>query len=322
MSWRPNASLEILELRATLNKMIRDFFFERKVLEVETPVLSVAGVTAPYIESWVADYQGAGSCPEMQRWLRTSPEYALKRLLASGVGDCYELARVFRSGEIGRKHNPEFTLLEWYRVNWSYHQLVDEVLEFVQKALSLVDLTMMSVKYSYQQLFEQYAQVDPFLCSEAQLKSVLSNTEIKPEGLDRDDWLNLVLTHHIEPQFPPQQVTVVYDYPVSQAALSRIRRDGMPCAERFEVYIGPIELANGYHELCDAQEQRMRFIEDLNKRRSQGSRSVPIDEHFLQALNSGLPVCSGVALGMDRLLMAMTGALRIDDVLSFSFLRS
>jgi lysyl-tRNA synthetase class 2 len=308
----------LLRLRAALNRLIRDFFEARGVLEVETPILSRAGNTEPAIESFVAQPAERRDAP--LAWLRTSPEYPLKRLLAAGIGDCYELGRVFRAGERGRRHNPEFTMLEWYRVGWDHLQLADEVVELVTSALALVGRDA-SVKWvSYRDLFRGALGLDPFTASDAELDSALSGFDVRGE-LDRDDRLNLLLTHRIEPGLPMQQLTVVHGFPPSQAALSRIAPgpDGLSEAQRFEVYLGAIELANGYHELADAAEQRARFERDQSHRAQAGRVLPPIDEALLSALSAGLPDCAGVALGVDRLLMAMLGTDRIDEVLAVPY---
>ena len=309
------ATLAALRLRAALNRLIRDFFEARGVLEVETPILSRAGNTEPAIESWVAR---PAERPEMApSWLRTSPEYPLKRLLAAGIGDCYELGRVFRAGERGRRHNPEFTMLEWYRVGWDHLRLADEVVALVQSALSLVGRVATVRQVPYRDLFLGTLGLDPFTASEAVLDSGLSGFDVRGD-LDRDDRLNLLLTHVIEPGFPSDRLTVVHGYPPSQAALSRIApgSDGLPEARRFEVYLGAVELANGYHELADAAEQRARFERDQSRRAQEGRVLPPVDQALLSALAAGLPDCAGVALGVDRLLMAMLGTGRIDEVLA------
>lgn len=309
------ASLPALRLRAALNRRIRAFFEERGVLEVETPILSRAGNTDPAIDSWTARPAERPELPPC--WMRTSPEYPLKRLLASGVGDCYEFGRVFRAGERGRRHNPEFTLLEWYRVGWDHLRLADEVVELVEAALALVERRASVHHVSYRELFGDALGLDPFIASESELDAALAPFDVRGE-IDRDDRLNLLLTHAIEPGFPPDRITVVHGYPPSQAALARIAPgpDGCAEAKRFEVYLGAVELANGYHELSDAQEQRARFEADLVRRRCEGRAQPPIDEALLAALGSGLPECAGVALGVDRLLMAMLGIDRIDAVLA------
>lgn len=320
--WRPSAGLAALKLRARLYASIRAFFAERDVLEVETPVLSMAGNTDPNIASFSLEFSGRTDGAPRTRWLRTSPEYPLKRLLAAGVGDCYELGRVFRDGEAGGRHNPEFTMLEWYRVGWDHHRLIDETVALVFAALSLVGREANVEKVAYRDLYRERLGLDPAIATEAQLIAGLGDVEISSEGLYRDDWLDLLMTHRLQPDFPADRLTVVYDYPASQCALARIRPGEAPVAERFELYLGPLELANGYHELNDAAEQRRRFLGDLALRAQRNAPQPPLDERLLQALRSGLPDCAGVALGVDRLLMAMLGVGRIGDVVSFAFARA
>jgi lysyl-tRNA synthetase class 2 len=311
-----------LRLRARLNAAIRAFFAERGVLEVETPVLSRAGNTDPNIASFDLEFSGRTDGAPRSRWLRTSPEFPLKRLLAAGVGDCYELGRVFRDGEAGGRHNPEFTMLEWYRVGFDHRQLMEETAQLVQDALALVGRTAIFVTTSYRALYRDRLGLDPMEADEATLRAVLGDVVIDPEGLVRDDWLDLLMTHRLQPAFPADQLLAVYDYPASQSALARIREGTPPAAERFELYLGPLELANGYHELRDATEQRARFERDVAVRRERGRPAPPIDEALLAALRHGLPACAGVALGVDRLLMAMSGTDRIADVLAFDFTRA
>ena len=322
-SWQSTATLETLRLRAALNALIRQFFAGRDVLEVETPVLSRAGNTDPNIASFSLEFSGRTDGAPRKRWLRTSPEYPLKRLVAAGIGDCYELGRVFRNGEAGGRHNPEFTMLEWYRVGWNHMRLVDEVAELVQAALMLVGRKAQQVRCSYGELYRERLGIDPFVASDGQLRNALGDVQIDPEGLVRDDWLDLLMTHRLQPAFPRDQLLALHDYPASQCALARIRGDGTDAvAERFELFLGPLELANGYHELADADEQRARFERDGDVRASRGQATPPMDENLLAALGRGLPACAGVALGVDRLLMAMLGTNRIADVLAFDFGRA
>lgn len=311
-----------LELRARLNALVREFFATRGVLEVETPILSAAGNTDLHIEGFATQFSGNVQAGARERFLRTSPEYPLKRLLAAGVGDCYELGRVFRNGEAGRSHNPEFTLLEWYRVGWDHHRLMGECAELVGAALALVGRAVSINKISYINWFMDELDLDPSSASEAELRSPLIEFRIEPDGLTRDDWLDLLITHRLQPALPRDAITLVYDYPATQCALARIRA-GEPgsnggVAERFELYLGAYELANGYHELNDAAEQRARFERDNARRRERGLRELPIDENLLAVLDA-MPDCAGVALGVDRLLMCMLGTDDIRDVLAFPF---
>jgi lysyl-tRNA synthetase class 2 len=306
-------------LRARLYTLIREFFAERSVLEVDTPIMSAAANTDPNIESFSTQFSGHNDAGSRERRLRTSSEFAQKRLLAAGIGDCYELGRVFRNGEAGRRHNPEFTMLEWYRVGWDHRRLIDETVELVIAALGLVAKSAKVQKCTYRELFRSTIDVDPFVATDAELRAALVDVRVDAAGLSREDWLDLLLTHRIQPYFPPDRVTVIYDYPASQCALAQIRNDDPPVAERFELYVGAQELANGYHELTDAGEQRARFLRDNARRRERGLRELPIDENLLAALESGMPACAGVALGIERLLMAMSGTDDIRNVLAISF---
>jgi len=311
--------LDALRLRARLNRLVRDFFDARGVLEVETPVLSRAGNTDPNIASFSVGFAGRTDGAPRTRWLRTSAEYPMKRLLAEGVGDCYELGRVFRDGEAGGRHNPEFTMLEWYRVGWGLGPLVEETAELVRAALALVGRDAVPRRASFREVYREALGLDPMTASIADLQSAFPG-QVEADGLTRDDWLDLLMTHRIQPAFPSGQLLAMHDYPATQCALAKVvRRGDADVAERFELYLGPLELANGYHELTAAGEQRARFGRDHAVRGSRGDVLPPIDEALLGALASGLPACSGVALGMDRLLMAMLGTPRIADVLAYDF---
>ncbi|HEX5124359.1 MAG TPA: EF-P lysine aminoacylase EpmA [Rhodanobacteraceae bacterium] len=308
------ATRRAFKLRARLYALIRTFFAERGVLEVETPVLSEACNTEPNIESFSTSFGGHVAAGSRERWLRTSPEHALKRLVASGIGDCYELGRVFRNGEAGRRHNPEFTMLEWYRVGFDHRRLMRETAALVLAALASKGWSPDVVETSYRDLFAGIG-VDPFDATIDALRAPLAEFAIDPTGLSRDDWLDLLITHRIQPAFPKDRITVVYDFPASQCALAKIR-DGV--AERFELFVGSYELANGYHELTDAAEQRARFENDNARRRARGQREVPIDERFLAVL-ADMPACAGVALGIERLLMVLADTDDIADVIAFPF---
>ena len=318
---RPAAAqslMQALQLRANLYQLIRAFFAERKVLEVETPILSAAGNTEPNIQGFSTQFNGHVDAGARERWLRTSPEYPLKRLLAAGVGDCYELGRVFRNGEAGGRHNPEFTMLEWYRVGWDHRQLMAETITLVTAALATLDRRAEVVITSYRQLFLDGLGIDPLCAALEQLQAPLTTQNIDADGLTRDDWLDLLITHKLQPTFPCDRITVIHDYPASQCALARVRPGDPPRAERFELYLGRYELANGYHELNDATEQRARFERDNRVRQARGERALPLDEAFLGVLDA-LPDCAGVALGAERLLMCMAGTDAIADVLAFPF---
>jgi lysyl-tRNA synthetase class 2 len=312
------ATFEHLRLRARLYALIRAFFAGRDVLEVETPVLSAAGNTEPNIESFSTAFSGHVDAGARERWLRTSPEFPLKRLLAAGVGDCYELGRVFRNGEAGGRHNPEFTMLEWYRVGWDHRRLMHETVELVEAALAMRGRRAEVRVAGYRQLFIDELGLDPMHAAIDALRAPLADQGIDPAGLTRDDWLDLLLTHRLQPAFPRDRITVIHDYPASQCALAKIRPGDPPLAERFELYLGPYELANGYHELNDAAEQRARFERDNARRRGRGQREVPLDGKLLAVLDA-MPDCAGVALGIERLLMCLAGTDAIADVLAFPF---
>ena len=308
-----------MRLRARVYALVRDHFASEDVLEVETPILSRAGNTEPNIESFSTRFKGHRDAGVGERWLRTSPEHAMKRLLAAGVGDCYELGRVFRNGEAGRRHNPEFTMLEWYRVGWDHHRLADETVALVRSAGALVGHTYTYESITYRELFKKSLSLDPFTAPLDALREPLRSEVADGEGLGRDDWLDLLLTHRLQPRFPRDRITVVHDWPASQCALARIRDGNPPVAERFELYLGDRELANGYHELTDADEQRRRFLDDNARRRARGQAELPLDDAFLDALSAGMPACAGVALGIERLLMGLLDTDDLRGILAFPF---
>ena len=326
MNWQPAATLQTLRQRAALLAQVRRFFSARQVLEVETPILSKAANTEPQVESFTTTFSGPGATSDCSLYLQTSPEFSMKRLLAAGCGPIYQIGRVFRQGEAGRHHNPEFTLLEWYRPGFNHHQLMEEVEQLTLQLLEpYLDLGK-SEYLSYQQAFEQYAGLNPHQANDKQLIECAERHGV--EGgtglteMDRDGWLNLIMSHIIQPQLGQQRLTFLFDYPASQAALARISPANSSVAERFELFLQGVELANGFHELTDATEQRHRFLGDLQQRSRRGQPAVPMDENLLSALSHGLPDCAGVALGLDRLLMLATGASEISEVLSFPITRA
>lgn len=282
-------------------------------MEVETPIMSMAGNTDPEIQSIRTD---------TDRYLRTSPEFAHKRLLSAGSGDIFELGRVFRDGESGRTHNPEFTLLEWYRTGISYHQLMDEVGTLVKQCGQGKFSQWPVEKRSYQKLFLRSIEIDPFTASAVDLANVARRHGIDELDLDRRQWLDLLISVVIQPGLPEDQLTFVYDFPADQAALARLRPGSPALAERFELYLGQIELANGYQELTDATEQRERFDAENVRRKQRGQEICRVDHHLLAALENGLPECTGVALGVDRLLMAICDAKTINEVTAFPYSRA
>ncbi len=313
-NWQPRATLSTLQQRSRLLAHIRHYFAEQQVLEVETPILAPAGNTDPMIENIQARFSPLVAAGD-GLYLQTSPEYAMKRLLAAGSGPIYQICKVFRAGERGRRHNPEFSMLEWYRPGYNLQQLMDEVEELVSRVAQIEGEAW---RCTYRQLFQRFLAVDPVDDEIFVLQSCAQRHGIVLDGVaeDRDFWLDLLLSHIIEPQLCELgRMVFVYEFPSSQAALARLDSHGM--AERFELYLDGLELANGYHELADAGEQRRRFERDNERRYAAGKAKIPIDEALLMALQSGLPDCSGVALGLDRLLMCCSGIHDIAQVLAF-----
>lgn len=318
--WPPTATLERLRLRGEILSRIRAYFQSRQVLEVETPLLSVAGTTDPALHSFETRQQQASDEPEPTLYLQTSPEFPMKRLLAAGSGPIYQICKVFRQGEQGRLHNPEFTMLEWYRPDYDHHDLMDEVEGLLRVVLEgLMDLPV-AHRCTYRELFRRYANVDPFSDDVSLLQSRIREQGLElPLGLRNDSpdaWRDFLLTHVIEPRLSEQPV-FVYDFPVSQAALARLRSGDPPVAERFELYVNGVELANGYHELTDSEEQCERMERDVKYRQREGLPCVPTDQRLLSALDAGLPDCAGVAVGIDRLIMLAAGVSSIEEVMSF-----
>jgi elongation factor P--(R)-beta-lysine ligase len=314
-SWRPAARLDALRARAALLGRIRAFFARRAVMEVETPVASRAATTDPALRSLRASLTELGA-EAGALYLQTSPELPMKRLLAAGSGPIFQICKVFRDGERGCRHHPEFSLLEWYRPGLGYRDLMVEVADLTRHAL---DRPGLEARYqSYQELFLDRLGLDPLSADlEVLHRAVHDIPGCRDLELDRDGCLDLLLTHRIELGLGRGHLDFVYDYPPSQAALARIRPGPVPVAERFELYLEGMELANGFQELTDPEEQRRRFAADLNKRASTGLDIVSVDEEFLAALAAGMPETAGVALGLDRLLMVSTGSSHIDEVLAF-----
>ncbi len=389
-SWQPSCNREALRARAAMLEDIRGFFKERDVLEVETPLLCKHAATDLHIQAIPAYYSSdfsflytpthvstdasthASASTLFQRreippnsplergdffkphYLQTSPEFAMKRLLAAGSGSIYQLCKAFRNAERGHRHNPEFSILEWYRLGFDHHQLMDEMDEFLQEILGAEP----ALRFSYQELFMQYLNIEPHTASITSLQTLALEQGIhiaKNEAivLSKDDWLDLLMTHCIEPQLKmpelkikhykrgvgePEKATkekvlqksalipvIIYDYPATQAALAKVRpatENGPSVAERFEVYIEGVELANGYHELSDGELQLQRFQEDNEKRLARHYSSMEPDLRLVEALKAGFPSCAGVALGIDRLLMLKGSYQSIDEVLSFTIDRA
>jgi len=312
MNWRPSASIDTLKARSKIISEIRSFFNERHVLEVDTPLMCRAGTTDVYLDSMMLTLNKNRT--DDIRYLQTSPEFCMKRLLAAGIGDCYQICKAFRKDEAGKYHNPEFTLLEWYRINFDHHRLMDDMDALLQYILK----SQPAKRISYRDLFLENLGIDPYKLSIEQLIKIdpdLCQT-LNPQIDSKDDYLMLLLSQHIEPKLGSDRPCFIYDYPASQAALSKVR--DKKYAERFEVYIHGIEVANGFHELQEANEQLSRFQEDNKKREGLNKPSVAIDHALIDALKHGLPNCAGVALGIDRLIMIALQKEKLSDVLSFS----
>lgn len=326
LDWRPAAKLETLHTRARMLQSTRAFFSARDVLEVETPILSSAATTDVHLHSLATVYRGPGAPQGRVQYLHTSPEFPMKRLLAAGSSAIYQICKVFRQGEAGRMHNPEFTLLEWYRPHYDLIALMDEVEDFLTTVLGEHISVQRAERITYAHAVHMYSGIDAHVATAPQLRVRLEELGVPPvPGLnehDRDAWLDLLMSHVVQPQLGQGRPTFVYDYPASQAALARVRPGTPAVAERFELFVNGVELANGFHELTDAEEQRLRFDQDRARRKGTGLRDVPLDERFLAALASGMPPCSGVALGFDRLVMLAVGARSIDDVLAFPIERA
>ncbi len=324
IDWRPGAGCDVLKIRATLLARIREFFRDRDVLEVDTPMLAPAAATDPAIESFRTRYTGPGAAAGRPLYLHTSPEFFMKRLLAAGCGPVYQLAHVFRNGEYGRRHNPEFMMLEWYRPGMDHHALMDEIDSLLASVLDGFVDCRAARRVSYRDWFVGETGLDPWVDDVAAFRQFarqqLGDTLPALDEQDLDGWLNLLVTHWLEPRLDAG-AQFVFDYPPSQASLACLRQEPYPVAERFELYLGAVELANGFHELADADEQRRRFEQDNARRLQRGQTPMPVDEALIGALAHGLPACSGVALGFDRLLMVAAGASGINAVMPFDFSR-
>ena len=308
MDWEPSASFETIRKRAGIYQQIRAFFSTRGILEVDTPLLSKATNTDTQIASIKAFNQGE------ELYLQTSPEFAMKRLLAAGSGAIYQICHAFREAETGRRHNVEFTLLEWYRIGYDYHALMDEVETLID---TLSGHTNTYARVSYRDLLIQHIDVDTSIIQLSELRNTTS--ELVPgtttKNLDFDQCLDLIMSLLVAPRL--QGYVFVYDYPISQASLARVNAINPAVAERFELFYGDLELANGFSELTDCKIQRNRFENDNAVRKQKGLPCYPLDEQLLAALQSGMPECAGVALGLDRLLMVLLGLDSIDQALCF-----
>lgn len=316
-SWQPSAPIANLLKRAAIMSEIRRFFADRGVLEVETPAMSQATVTDIHLVPFQTRFVGPGAAEGKDLYLMTSPEYHMKRLLAAGSGPIYQLCRSFRNEEAGRHHNPEFTMLEWYRPHYDMYRLMNEVDDLLQQVLECAPAETLS----YQQAFLRHLEIDPLSADKAQLREVavrLGEGELAERIDDRDTLLQLLFMVGVEPHIGKEKPAFVYHFPASQASLAEISTEDHRVAERFEVYYKGIELANGFRELTDSREQRQRFEQDNRKRAARGLPQHPIDTYLLEALAHGMPDCSGVALGVDRIVMLALKAETLSEVIAFS----
>ncbi|HHF3124206.1 elongation factor P--(R)-beta-lysine ligase [Vibrio antiquarius] len=317
-NWQPTASIEQLRQRATLIASIRQFFADRQVMEVDTPAMSHATVTDIHLHTFQTEFVGPGYADGSKLFFMTSPEFHMKRLLAAGSGCIYQINKAFRNEENGRYHNPEFTMLEWYRVGFDHHKLMDEMDDLLQLVLKCGAAQRMT----YQQAFIDELGVCPLEGSMAELKTAadkLGLSDIAEPEEDRDTLLQLLFSVGVEHKIGQDVPAFVYDFPASQAALAKINPQDHRVADRFEVYFKGIELANGFHELDNPKEQLARFEQDNAKRLDMGLKPQPIDYHLISALEAGLPDCAGVALGIDRLIILALGCDHIDQVTAFPF---
>ncbi len=318
-TYPPTMNLQMARRRANMLATIRQFFAHRGVLEVQTPTLSQAGNTDVFIESVTSEvhYQGR----KLAGYLHTSPEFAMKRLLASWQQPIYQICPVFRNNEIGKRHNIEFTMLEWYRPSYDLNQLANELSDLLSE---LYGYPQIFKRYRYIDAFLQYVGVHPLKTSCQVLSAIAEDRGIGVDmGDDHQGWLDLLFSHLVEPQLGYDMPTLIIDYPVATASLAKIDidKDGNQVAKRFELYINGLEIANAYDELADGQQLKQRFQQDNQQRIANGLATIPIDTHLLEACDD-MPECSGIAVGVDRLLMVLTGASSIEEVINFGFSRA
>ena len=318
-SWQPGCSVELIYLRAKLLHEIRDFFYANNVLEVETPILCQSAGTDPYLEHFTS-YQT--SVDNNRLYLQTSPEFAMKRLLAMNTQSIYQICKAFRQGESGRFHNPEFTMLEWYRVGFNLQQLMDDVEHLLSRFLSVAGFSEKAQRITYKEIFAKYTGLNALEFDQVLYQSVATRLGY-PEAVDlcatdHAAWLDFLFSHSVQAHLGEAGLCMVYDYPACLPSLARLKQGNPRLVERVEVFIQGVELGNGYFELTDVKEQIRRFEQDILLRERNGSVKIDMDERFLAALQSGLPVCSGIAIGLDRLLMIISQKNSIDEVLTFS----
>jgi len=321
--WRPGSNLEILKFRASLLSSVRNFFTQRGLLEVETPIFAQHTVSEPHIKSFEVGCSYDGNKKLNTGFLQTSPEYFMKRLLAADNQPIFQICKAFRDEEKGRHHNPEFTLLEWYQPGYDHRDLMLEVRELIGSLYFSRNKKLSWEEYTYQALFEKFLNINPHLVS-LELLANLCEPFVgidQIESLTRDDCLDLLLSHKIAPKFKNESAVFIYEFPQSQAALAKLKKnqEGVLVASRFELIINGLEIANGYHELTDYEEQKKRFSQDNRIRKELGLSQIEIDHKFLAALKEGLPKCAGVAVGLDRLLMLLCDVESIAEVQAFSF---
>lgn len=294
---------------------IRAFFLEREVLEVETPILSKGISTDPHLDAFSTHYQKSlQDIPGKIFYLQTSPELHMKRLLADGFSSIFQITKVFRNGESGRLHNPEFSMLEWYRIGFSMERLINEALDLCMILIKECPV----ISKSYQQAFMDSIQIDPLKASIKNLMEFAqSRSPAPPDFSSVTDTLQFIMSAHVEPTFPVNTFIVIHHYPAAQAVLSMIDEKDPRTAKRFEIYLNGHELGNGYEELLSGEENAMRMKEDNGRRKAMSKPELPVDKNFIDAMKKGIPACSGIAMGLDRILMLRSGAISINEVLAF-----
>ncbi len=322
--WGPSCSLEILHLRARVLSKIRSFFDEKGVLEVETPLLGNACGTDPSLAFFSSQFSFE-PC-EKKLFLQTSPEFAMKRLLTAGSGSIFQICKAFRNGESGKLHNPEFTILEWYRVGFTLSMLMDEISELIQSLLDPYVKLGKEQRFSYREAFDIYTGIDPMNFSLNKFNRCAKDHNL-PEaeaicGTDHSTWLDFLFSHLVQPNLGSNTLCMIYDYPACQASLAKLKAGDQQVAERVELFIGGVELGNGFNELNDAKEQNKRFDSEIDQRKLNGAPEVVKDQRFLDSLAAGLPDCSGIALGLDRLLLVIAEKKELKDVLAFPIARA
>jgi lysyl-tRNA synthetase class 2 len=316
--WRPSSGAEAAARRAELLRRVRDYFAAANVLEVDTPALSSSAVSDVQIESLGIESSAISNRP---LYLHTSPEFCMKRLLAAGYPDIFSIARVFRDGEAGRSHQPEFTMIEWYRLGMSLDEIIGDTVQLIGQALGNSVSLAPPVRRDYRDVIHDATGHDLQAVDIATLADTVdADSHLRTTlGANKDDWLDLLLATHVVPGLPTDRLTVLQHYPASQAALARLCPENPDVADRFEVFLGPVELANGYVELTDAEEQGARIAADNQDRKQRGRPVRAVDDALIAALESGLPECAGVAMGLERLQMVHDKTEHIQDVITFGF---